>query len=319
MENSLKTEITHITLALCTFKRPNIFCKCLETIAELRLPDNTAVDLVIIDNDEEASAKELVNSFRNKIKIPVHYFVEPKRGLANARNRLIQECINLGASHIAMFDDDILLPENWIINYYNYYYKNEAAVIITAASYSKFTSKPPKYIEKNDLFKCSTTKKTGLIRKDAASGNVFFPVSIITELNLNFNSEYIFMGGEDGKFFEEASNKGAVIVWCNECYNYELNGTDKINIAWILKRSRYNGFSAAKNAIKRKKGFFAKNFYIIRQTASFVINCIILPLSIFAGITGFINMLGFTAKSLGRLQGSIAKTTLNYYEKVYGD
>lgn len=319
MTNSLKTKITHISLALCTFKRPNIFSKCLETIAQLHLPSNIAVSLVIIDNDEEASAKELVNSFRDKINIDIYYFIESKRGLANARNRLIQECVNLGASHIAMFDDDILLPKNWLINYFDYYRQNEEAVIITAASYSKFTSKPPKYIEKNDLFKCSTTKKTGMIRKDAASGNVFFPISIITELGLNFNSEYVFMGGEDGKFFEEASNKGAVIVWCNECYNYELNGTDKINIAWILKRSRYNGFSAAKNTIKRKQGNFAKNIYIIRQTASFVINCIVLPLSIFAGITGFINMLGFTAKSLGRLQGSIAKTTLNYYEKVYGD
>lgn len=47
-----------------------------------------------------------------------------------------------------MFDDDILLPENWLINYYNYYNNDEKAVIITAASYSKFTSKPPAYIEK---------------------------------------------------------------------------------------------------------------------------------------------------------------------------
>ncbi len=319
MANSLKTEISFVVLALCTYKRPNIFSECMQTISELKIPENIRVELLVIDNDAECSAKNTVGKYQNYLKIPMHYFVEEKRGLSNARNRLITEAVNLGASHIAMFDDDILLPENWLVNYINYYNKNEQAVIITAASYSEFTEKPPKYIEKNDLFKCSTTKKTGSVRADAASGNVFFPVSIITELGLNFNSDYVFMGGEDGRFFEEASKKGATIVWCNDCYNKELNGADKINIMWVVKRSRYNGYSAAQNAIKRKKTYFERFIYIIRQFFSFVINCIAVPFSIILGLTAFVNMLGFAAKSLGRLQGSVSKVPLNYYEKIYGD
>lgn len=318
MNNLLKTDISYVLLSLCTFKRPNIFRKCLESIANLELPQNIKVGLLIIDNDEMASAKNLVDEYREILNFDIHYFVEQKRGLSNARNRLISEAVNINASHIAMFDDDILLPEKWLVNYIDYYNKDENAIIITAASYSKFTEKPPKYIEKNDLFKCSTTKKTGSIRKDAASGNVFFPVSIITELNLDFNNEYVFMGGEDGKFFEEASNKGAKIVWCNDCFNWELNGIDKINVSWIIKRSHYNGFSAARNAVKRKK-IFGKNLYTIRQLLSFVINCMLIPLSIFGGKTFFVNMLGFTAKSFGRLQGAIQTKPLNYYEKIYGD
>ena len=319
MKNNLKTDISHIILSVCTFKRPNIFAECLKSLSELNLPENIKTELLVIDNDENASAKELVESFTSKSKMPVHYFVEEKRGLSNARNRLVKEAVSLGASHIAMFDDDILLPENWLVNYVNYYLSNENAVIITAASYSKFTSKPPKYIEKNDLFKCSTTKKTGSVRNDAASGNVFFPASLITDLHLNFNSEYVFMGGEDGKFFEEASQKGAVIVWCNDCFNWELNGVDKINFAWILKRSHYNGYSAAQNAIKRKNTSFVKTLYVLRQGFSFFANCVLLPFSIFTGVTGFVNMAGFVAKSLGRLQGSLKKAPLNYYQTTYGD
>lgn len=319
MTNSLKTDISYILLSLCTFKRPNIFSKCLEKISELNIPSGIKIELLVIDNDGEASAKKTVDDFRSKIHFPVHYFVEEKRGLANARNRLITEAVNLGASHIAMFDDDILLPADWLINYVNYYNENEQAVIITAASYSEFTEQPPEYIRKNDLFKCSTTKKTGSIRKDAASGNVFFPVSIITSLGLNFNSEYVFMGGEDGRFFEAASSKGATIVWCNDCFNYELNGIDKINISWIVKRSRYNGYSAAQNAIKRKKSLIHKYIYIIRQLCSFAINCLLVPFSIVFGLTAFVNMLGFASKSLGRLQGAIKSKPMNYYEQVYGD
>ncbi|MCR5262157.1 MAG: glycosyltransferase family 2 protein [Candidatus Gastranaerophilales bacterium] len=319
MKNSLKTDISFVVLSICTFKRPKIFSQCLETVAKLNLPQNVKVELLIIDNDSAGSAKETVENFKEQIKIPVNYFVEEKRGLSNARNRLITEAVNLGASHIAMFDDDILLPENWLVNYVNYYNENDNAVIITAASYAAFTEKPPKYIEKNDLFKCSTTKKTGSVRKDAASGNVFFPVSVITDLGLSFKSDYVFMGGEDGKFFEEASSKGAAIVWCNDCFNRELNGTDKINIGWIVKRSHYNGYSAAQNAIKRKQKFSDRIIYTVRQILSFIVNCLILPFSIILGFTAFVNMLGFVAKSLGRVQGAVKKVPLNYYETTYGD
>ena len=291
----------------------------METVVSLSLPKDIKVELLVIDNDFEASAKDIVDNFKSKTNIHINYFVEEKRGLSNARNRLITEAVNLGASHIAMFDDDILLPENWLINYINYYNENKNAVIITAASYAAFVTPPPKYIEKNDLFKCSTTKKTGSVRKDAASGNVFFPVSIITDLGLNFKNDYVFMGGEDGKFFEEASNKGAMIVWCNDCFNRELNSNDKINIKWILKRSHYNGYSAAQNAMKRKSDNLGKNLYIIRQMCSFVLNCLILPFTIMLGFTAFVNMLGFTFKALGRVQGSMKSSPLNYYEKIYGD
>jgi len=318
MKNSLKTEIKFILLAFCTFKRPNMLEKCLKSISELNLPENIRTEILIIDNDESASAKDVVEKNRNDLQITVNYFIEEKRGLSNARNKLISEAINLGASHIAMFDDDIILPENWLINYVNYYNNNENAVIITAPSYSKFTKEPPEYISKNDLFKCHTTKKTGSVRQDAASGNVFFPTTLITELKLNFNSEYVFMGGEDGRFFGEASTKGAEIVWCNDCFNWELNGTDKINIKWIIRRSYYNGYSAAQRKMKNKNKF-SKLLYGFKQLICLFFNLIGVPLSLLTGMVNFVNMLGFSAKSYGRLTGALKNSSLNYYQNVYGN
>jgi len=318
MKNSLKTEINFILLSFCTFRRPNMLENCLKSLSELNLPENIRTEILIIDNDEAASAKDVVEKYRNILSIPINYFVEEKRGLSNARNRLISEAVNLGASHVAMFDDDIILPENWLVNYINYYNNNENAVIVTAPSYSKFTEEPPKYISKNDLFKCHTTKKTGSVRGDAASGNVFFPLTLVTELNLNFNSEYVFMGGEDGRFFGEASSKGAVIVWCNDCFNWELNGTDKINIKWIINRSYYNGYSAAQKRLK-SKGNFSKLFYAFKNFICLLLNFAVIPFSILCGLACFVNMIGFCAKSAGRFMGAIKNKSLNYYKKLYGN
>lgn len=318
MENLLKTDIKYVLLSLCTFKRPKMLEKCLESVSKLNLPENIKTELLIIDNDKGGSAKDTAEKYKSLIKFSVHYFVEEKRGLSNARNRLITEAVNLGASHVAMFDDDIILPENWLTNYINYYINDEKAIIVTAPSYSKFTKEPPEYIAKNDLFKCHTTKKTGSIRKDAASGNVFFPLSIVTELGLGFNSEYVYMGGEDGKFFGEASEKGAVIVWCNDCFNWELNGTDKININWIIKRSFYNGYSAAQRKVKNKN-IIQKYLYALKQLFCFIFNALCVPFSLFLGMVKFVNMLGFSSKSAGRMIGAIRNSSLNYYQQLYGN
>lgn len=317
MENSLKTKIKYVLLSLCTYKRPNMLEKCLDSVSKLNFPENIITELLIIDNDKEGSAKQTAEKYKSVLNIPVNYFIEEKRGLSNARNRLITEAVNLGATHTAMFDDDIILPENWLVNYVNYYNQNENAVIVTAASYAKFIKEPPEYILKNDLFKCHTTKKTGSVRKDAASGNVFFPLSIVTDLGLSFKSEYVLMGGEDGRFFGEASEKGAEIVWCNDCFNYELNGEDKINIRWIINRSYYNGYSAAQRKMKNKN-IITKILYSAKQFVCLLSNAIAVPFSLAFGMTSFVNMLGFTAKSAGRTAGALKNTPLNYYNKIYG-
>lgn len=318
MRNLLKTDIKFVLLALCTYKRPNMLEKCLDSISKLNLPNNIKIELLIIDNDKEGSAFATVNKFKFDIKMPIYHIVEQQRGLSSARNRLIREAVNLGATHVAMFDDDIILPQDWLVNYINYYNENEQAVIITAASYSKFIKEPPSYIAKNDLFKSHTTKKTGSIRKDAASGNVFFPLSIVTVLGLGFNSEYVYMGGEDGKFFGEASQKGAEIVWCNDCFNWELNGADKISVKWILKRSYYNGYSAAQRKMKTKK-LISKLLYSTKQLICLISNIFAIPFSILFGLAAIVNMLGFSAKSAGRAIGALKQNSLNYYQQLYGD
>lgn len=315
--NELKTKPEFVILACRTFKRPNMLGLCLENVKKMKFPSDIKVEMLVIDNDCEQSAKPVIEKFREDFPIKINYFVEEKRGLSNAGNKLISEALNLGATHIMMFDDDILPPENQLQIYLDYYEKNQKAVILTAASYSKFTKKVPKYIEKNDLFKTSDSKKTGQIRTDCATGNVFFPATLMSVLNLKFDDKYVFMGGEDGAFFASAGKLGATIVWCKEAFNFELNDEDKANIPWILERSYYNGYSAAflkKNNLSKLQ----RIFLILKYNFSFVINCMILPLSVFFGSCVFVNMLGFCAKSLGRLVGSTMKKPLERYKNICG-
>jgi hypothetical protein len=135
------------------------------------------------------------------------------------------------------------------------------------------------------------------------------------------------MGGEDGDFFSKASKAGFTIVWNNEAINKELIGNERANIKWILDRNYYNGYSSAYlrfNKKKKKKNknknvpFLRKMFFFIKTLTAFILDFLIVPLSVLFGLTIFFNALGITFKTKGKLDAIIYNRPLNYYENISG-
>lgn len=305
-----KPKIEHILIACCTCLRPKTLRLALQSIKDLNYPKDVKVELLVIDNDKNMSGKEAAEEYG------CHYVVEENRGIANARNRLLKEAINLNATHIAMFDDDEVVDKNWLVNHVNFYNENENVLISSGPTYNKFSEKYPAYITKNKIFKSSTTKKTGLVREICASGNVFFPVAIAKESNIYFDSTYIFMGGEDGDFFSRASKAGYTIVWNNEAVNYEVVGKDRANIKWILNRQYYNGYSGVLLGFKGKK---KKISYLIKTIITVILDALLIPLSILLGFTTCLNVIGITYKNFGKIVAFVKGKEMNYYENICGE
>jgi len=313
-----KPQIEFILISCCTCQRPDMLSKSLDSAKKLVLPQNVRIELLIIDNDKNASAQKVVEGLQQSFPIKINYFVEEKRGISNARNRLLREALNLGATHIALFDDDEILDSNWLISHYDYYNQNPDALIISGPTYNIFENPVPQYIEKNNIFKSATTKKTGLVRKICASGNVFFPTTIMSEAGLYFSEDFVFMGGEDGDFFSKASKAGFEIVWNNEAINRELIGNERANIKWILDRNYYNGYSSVYLRFKKNKSFLKRIFFIAKTAVVLLFDCLIVPFSALLGLTVFFNVLGITYKTKGKLDAAIKNKPLNYYENING-
>jgi GT2 family glycosyltransferase len=314
-----KTEIKYILISCCTCRRPNMLKKSLESVLGLDLPKDIRTEVLVVDNDKEFSAEETINEIQKKSNIKINYFIEEKRGIASARNRLLQEAINLGATHIALFDDDELLDSKWLVLHVDAYNQNDNAAIISGPTYNKFLNKYPKYIEKNNIFKSSTTKKSGQVRSTCAGGNVFFPVAISSESNIWFENAYMFMGGEDGDFFAKASMAGYTIIWNNASVNYEMIGDERANIKWILNRHYYNGYSGYLLKYKNTKNFCKKIIAFAKVAMIALINCLSLPVSILFGPTLALNVLGMTYKTFGKIKALIDNKPLNYYENICGN
>lgn len=293
--------------------------QALNSLKEMNLPENVRVEILVVDNDKEASAQNTVEELSKGFPFKINYFVEEERGISKARNRLLTEAVSLGASHIALFDDDEIVDKNWLISHYNYYNSNPEVIIVSGPTYNHFEKEYPDYIKRNNIFKSSTTKKTGLVRKYCASGNVFFPTTVMTEGGIYFDSKHIFMGGEDGDFFSRASKAGFTIVWNNDAINYEIVNDDRANIKWLMDRSYYNGYSSIYLKAQKGIGLLKKVFLISKLSLVLVFDLILAGASRIFGLTAFYNAFGLFCKTKGKLDALIKNKPLNYYSNVSGN
>lgn len=317
--NDMKIPIDFVCLTCCTCKRPKMLEKSLNSIKELIIPQNIRVEILVVDNDSEKSAEKTVEKIKQELNIPIHYKIEIERGISNARNKALEEVLELGASHILFFDDDEILDRNCLIEHINLYQNNKDTVISTGPTINKFIDKLPSYITKHLVFKQKTSKRTGQIIDHSACGNVFFPVSLIKDYNLRFSKEYTFMGGEDGDFFKRAFALGFTIVWNNEAVIYEMISKSRGNINWILKKCYYNGYAGIMLKIKNEKNILNKLFILSKQLIVLIINCIILIPSIFFGLTNFLNILGIMIRTKGKIDAIIKTKPIDFYRNISGE
>ena len=185
-QNLIKPEIKSIAISCNTFLRPEILEKTLKSIANLKIPKGVEIKVLVVDNDANATAKPVIDYIKADFPFEIIYKIEEKRGLANARNRLLQEAINLGVSHIAILDDDDVADENWIKNLVELYQTQDNAYIISGPEYCCFDGEFPDYLTNNNIFVKKTTKKKGEIRKVCSTHNAMFPLKIVTESNIWF-------------------------------------------------------------------------------------------------------------------------------------
>lgn len=312
-----KPDITYVLLCVCTCLRPKMLYKCLSSINETKTEENLKVEVLVVDNDKLGSAKSIIDEILAKnFKFKLHYFIEEKRGLSNARNKVLEEAIKLGASHILFFDDDELIQKDCLTEHIKMYRNNPEAYISSGPTINNFMEKYPDYIKKHLVFKQKTTKKTGYQRKDCACGNVFFPVSIAKDYNLRFSQEYVFMGGEDADFFYRANTAGFKIVWNNEAVIEEMVTKERANINYILRKCYYNGYAGTLQRLKRFRN--NKAVYLIKQIFVLFLNMLLLIPSLILGLSAFFNILGICYRTKGKIDAVIKGSPINFYGKIYG-
>jgi GT2 family glycosyltransferase len=286
----------------------------LNGIGVLDLPSEFS-GVIIVDNDPDGSASKIIKSFKKSFQYPVYYFIESKKGIAYARQRVLDEANTLGFNTLAFFDDDAVPDHNWLINLYSFYIKNHC-IVATGPQMQVLEKDALSWVKKGGFFTRQKPRKEGKSLKGAATNNVIFSLDFVREHKLSFDLRFNSIGGEDTDFFWQFYRLGAKILWTNTAIVREVVPNSRANFKWLFNRSVAIGTRKYIHITKEKKmSFFILSIQIFFK---FFFGFIAIILSLPLGRIIFYRMLFKWARSVGMLIALFGYQYQEYSKKTHG-
>jgi succinoglycan biosynthesis protein ExoM len=235
----------HISVCICTYKRPELLEKLLLALNEQYTDDLFTFSAVVVDNDCAGSAHDTVCRLSKVVKYPIKYVMEPRQNIALARNRAV---LIAQGDFIAMIDDDEVPVKEWLINLFKtlHLYKVDG---VLGPVLPAFPPQAPQWLIKSGL--CDRISyATGipvLIDSHARTGNVLFHRRVFNDGKNLFEEQFGRTGGEDIEFFDKRIEEGFTFVWCDEARVYENILSERLLLSFYLKKNiRFGGLTGEK-------------------------------------------------------------------------
>lgn len=222
-----------IIVNICTYKRPQMLKACLDSLMHQAVPADWIVEILIIDNDVNQSARAFIESYQLSSATPIHYFCEKNQGVSFARNRCCEESLAKSANWLLFIDDDETADPNWFMAYHEAMQKYQGDVY----------SGPVRYVFPDDYSDWLSNKgdsetPDGALKKRASTNNVLVNRKVIepSGYHLCFDNNLAYTGGEDTDFFIRYEKMGGKIIHVRQAIVEENVTQNRLTISWRLKR-----------------------------------------------------------------------------------
>ncbi len=274
----VQSDLEEITVCICTYRRPELLKRLLDALAIQRTEGQFTFCCAIVDNDGEASAQPIIESFRSGSPLIVRYVVEPTRNFAVVRNRALGL---VSGKLLAFIDDDEVPQEDWLLQLWRTMQEYQAdAVLGPVRPY--FERDPPAWIVKGRICERQAHPTgTKIHWSQTRTGNVLLRAAIATECGINFDPAFG-SGGEDVDFFKRAAGAGKSFVWCEEAPAYELVPEARLTRRYHLKRALLQGSVSSKYAAE-KSSFFSTFKVASKALVAAIAYSLALPFLFLAG------------------------------------
>jgi succinoglycan biosynthesis protein ExoM len=225
-----------ISICVCTYRRSSL-ADTLESLKAQRLPDGTSAEIVVIDNDEKASAWATVRGASSS-SFPISYVVEPRKGLSVARNRALELA---RGSWLALIDDDEIATPGWLFQMFTCARRFGADAVIGSV-FPKFAAPAPQWLVNSpfyDRLLPPTGSRLGMAHAHTASA--LLRAEFVRSNGLRFDETFNVTGGEDSDFFLHFIEKRGLIVSCCEAVVYEHIPPERMTAEYVVQRCLATG------------------------------------------------------------------------------
>lgn len=247
--------MSNVIIGIATYKRPEGLKNLIYSILLQKV--NFGFSILVIDNDvKDRQGIQLVEDIKNRCRIPIFAVIEKKRGISEARNRMIDIAFNeKNTNMLIMVDDDMIVEANWLEKLVNAYQQFKADIIGGHVA-AKFIKDRPDWTINLQIYD-RKIKEKGMVKMINGTGNILISRDLLRKLGKPyFDTAFSSTGGGDKEFFVRAKKAGVTMAYTPDAIAYEVISESRANKKWVIKRAYRIGISDIR--ILKKYQYYTK-------------------------------------------------------------
>ncbi|SMF09958.1 succinoglycan biosynthesis protein ExoM [Xaviernesmea oryzae] len=245
-----------IDIGICTYRRPELQAT-LRSLFALTVPADAELRLIVADNDAGPSARDLVESLRERSPFEIHYVHCPKSNISIARNACLAEC---DADYLAFIDDDETAEPQWLSELLAQAKRTGADAVLGPVR-AVYGSESASWMRKGDFHSTMPVWVDGRIRTGYTC-NVLLHMRSPAVAGRRFALPLGQSGGEDTHFFTELTDAGGHIEFARDAMVEEKVPEKRASFSWLAKRRFRSGQTHGRILASKHSGLSR-----IRQTS----------------------------------------------------
>ena len=199
------------------------------------------VVVVVVDNDAAGSAAAVVQAIEASYPWPLHYVVQPDRGIPQARNLAVAVARELGGDLLGFIDDDEEPASDWFVRSLESCQRTGAHVVM-GRSMPVFHGDPPQWVMQGRFFERPRFATDEPIRWNfARTSGVLISMKSFPPLERPFDERLRLTGGSDTRFFQCIERAGGIIVWADDAVVLDHVPASRASWRWLIRRSFRTG------------------------------------------------------------------------------
>jgi glycosyltransferase involved in cell wall biosynthesis len=231
---------TSVAIAVITFRRPQLLKDLLDSLQAQELPQSQAcaVRIVVVDNDAEGSAAEVIAAVAENARYPIESAIEPEPGIPFARERSVRLAWDDDA--LIFVDDDEVAPPGWLATLLEAW-QSTGADVVTGPVEGILPAEAPAWNRYSDVHSSIGRHATGDVLNKAYTNNTLVAQRVYRAVTPAFHPAFRFTGSSDLHFFLRVYQAGFRIVWCEEARIQEDVPASRTTLRWLVRRAFRSG------------------------------------------------------------------------------
>lgn len=239
----------YVAVLIPTLRRPDSLARAIRSVQNQTGVVDQLKEVIIIDNDPEATAKTVVAELSHHSPLPLRWCHAPIPGVATARNRGLAET---NAPLIAFLDDDEEASPNWLASLIQA--QNQLGTDVVFGPIQGMVPDGTAWSDYlSTFFGRQGPKTTQEINQPYGCGNSLMVRATAMPGIAPFDTNADQSGGEDDALFAALIKRGGRFGWAHQAWVKEYAPPHRACLSYALSRALAYGQAPSQTAYANKK------------------------------------------------------------------